>query len=192
MGVKEGLLALLATGPRHGYQLKVEFEAATGDAWPLNVGQVYTTLQRLERDGLVEVDSTDDEGRIAYRATAGGREALASWWRTPVERTVANRDEISMKLLLAMAAGVIDPQAVVDVQRTATMGALQDYTRLRADTDDADVAWHLHLDRLVIRAEAELKWLDRVEARLATGPTPASEGTSQPATVNVPTPGGAP
>jgi len=166
MGIKEGLLTLLAEGPAHGYQLKLDFEAATGEAWPLNVGQVYTTLQRLERDGLVELVETDDEGRVIYAITAVGRETLSAWMLTPVERTVTNRDDVSMKLLLAMASGVVDPVEVIAIQRDATMAAIQDYTHLKARTDVADLAWLLHIDRLILRAEAELRWLDRVEDRL--------------------------
>ena len=168
MGIKEGLLSLLATGPAHGYQLKLDFESATGEAWPLNIGQVYTTLQRLERDGLVELAETDEEGRHIYAITDSGRNALGEWMLSPVERTVTNRDDISMKLLLAMAAGVVDPLAVIAVQRNATMSGLQDYTRLKAEAAATDLAWLLHVDRLILHAEAELRWLDRVEERLIT------------------------
>ena len=181
MGIKEGLLTLLAEGPAHGYQLKLDFEAATGDAWPLNIGQVYTTLQRLERDGLVTLVETDDEGRVIYAITAAGREALAAWMLTPVERTVANRDDVSMKLLLAMSSGVVDPIEVIAIQRDATMAAIQDYTRLKARTDADDLAWLLHIDRLILRLlEAELRWLDRVEDRL--GQPGAAERSRIPAT----------
>lgn len=169
MGIKEGLLTLLATGPAHGYQLKVDFEAATGEAWPLNVGQVYTTLQRLERDGLVELIETDAEGRVIYAITEAGRSLLAEWMLSPVERTAATRDDVSMKLLLSMSSGVVDPVTVIGVQRSATMSALQDYTRAKADSDADDMAWLLHVDRLILRAEAELRWLDRVEERLVSG-----------------------
>ncbi len=71
-----------------------------------------------------------------------------------------------MKLLLAMSSGVVDPVVVIGIQRTATMTAIQDYTRLKADTDPHDLPWLLHIDRLILRAEAELRWLDRVEERL--------------------------
>lgn len=167
MGVREGLLALLAEGPRHGYQLKLDFERATGEVWPLNVGQIYTTLQRLERDGLVVAGEADDEGRISYALTEAGRTELAAWYATPVARDTPSRDEVTMKLLLVLSGrGGADPATVVAVQRAATMTALQDYTRLKADGDVDDVAWTLQLERLVMLAEAELRWLDRVEDRL--------------------------
>lgn len=176
MGVREGLLALLARGPRHGYQLKLEFEQATGEVWPVNIGQVYTTLQRLERDGLVVAGEPDDEGRVPYELTGDGLVEATDWFTTAVDREVPQRDEVTIKLLVAMVAGVVDPRAVVESQRVATLTALQDYTRLKADADaEADVergseqgiAWLLQVERLVMQAEAELRWLDRVEDRLA-------------------------
>ncbi|MBA2336636.1 MAG: PadR family transcriptional regulator [Acidimicrobiia bacterium] len=187
MGIREGLLALLANGPKHGYQLKVDFDAATGEAWSLNVGQVYTTLQRLERDGLVDAGPADDEGRISYNLTAAGREDLRTWFETPVNRSVANRDEVSIKLLVSIAAGIADPQGIIDRQRRATMTELQDLTGLRGDTPATDFAWQLHLDRLSLQAEAELRWLDRVEQRLATAaPQSPLQPTPGPPVATVP------
>ncbi len=85
--VKHGLLALLERGPMYGWKLRAEFEASTGATWPLNIGQVYTTLSRLERDGLVEaVGEADAEGRVTYRITDAGRAEVAGWFATPVAR----------------------------------------------------------------------------------------------------------
>lgn len=166
MGIKEGILTLLADAPKYGYQLKREFEMATGEAWTLNVGQVYTTLQRLERDKLVVPDEAAEEGHQRYLITDLGRGAVSEWMANPVERSVANRDALSIKVLLSMTSGVTDPAMVIGVQRAATMTALQDYQRLRTDSDGGDLAWMLHLDRLALQAEAELRWLDRVEDRI--------------------------
>lgn len=187
MGVREGLLALLARGPRHGYQLKLEFEQATAEVWPVNVGQVYTTLQRLERDGLVVGGEPDDEGRVVYELTREGLDEARAWFTTPLDRSVPARDEVTIKLLLAMVAGVVDPSAVVEAQRIATLTALQDYTRLKTEASDGDVAWMLQLERLVMQAEAELRWLDRVEDRLALPP----DRPLGPATVTDRAPSGA-
>lgn len=169
MGIKEGLLALLADQPKHGYQLKLDLEAATGDSLTVNVGQIYTTLQRLERDGLVDVADTDAEGRVVHSITAEGRRRLEDWMSRPEALAAAGRDEISLKVLVALFTSAVDPIRVVDTQRRATMGALQDYTALRARDEGEDLAWQLHLDRLIYSAEAELKWLDRVEQRLNGG-----------------------
>lgn len=174
MGIREAMLALLIDGPKHGYQLKIDFEQATGEAWPLNIGQVYTTLQRMERDGLATSQDVDDEGRIVYQITDEGVRTLIDWTEQPVERSLSNRDEVSMKLLLSVAVPHIDPQHIIDIQRSATMAALQDFTRLRAQSSADDLAWQLHIDRLSIHAEADLRWLDRVEARLSDQSKPGS------------------
>ena len=170
MSIRHGLLALLERGPSHGYSLRAEFDAATGATWPLNVGQVYTTLDRLERDGLVAQDGEPDaDGRIAYRITEDGRRELTSWFRSPVSAKTAPRDELSIKLALAVTTPGVDVLGVVQTQRVATMTSLQELTRLktRADSDAGDLAWSLVLDALLFRAEAEIRWLDHCEARVA-------------------------
>jgi len=167
VSVRHSLLALLSAGPMHGYGLKTEFEAATGDVWPLNVGQVYTTLGRLERDGMV-VAETDADGQKIYQITSSGHDELARWFETPVPREVIPRQELAIKLVFAMRSGVADVAAVVQRQRVATVRALQDVTRLKADAEaGGDTAWLLMLDALVFQAEAETRWLDMCEARLA-------------------------
>ena len=182
MSVKHALLALLETGPRYGNQLRSEFEARTGATWPLNVGQVYTTLSRLERDGLVEAAGDDPEGRPVYAITDAGRAAATAWFTTPVERTQPPRDELAIKLALAVTVEGVDVRAVIQTQRSATMTALQGYTRLKRDAGDptvpGELAWSLVLDSLVFAAEAELRWLDHCEGRLrraAAAPRPAGE-----------------
>src|SRR5205807_3308423 len=90
VSVRHSLLALLSAGPVHGYGLKTEFEAATGDVWPLNVGQVYTTLGWLERDGLVTA-AADADGQKVYKITEAGRDELDRWFETPVSRQMIPR-----------------------------------------------------------------------------------------------------
>ena len=181
MSIRHGLLALLERGPSHGYQLRAEFDAATGATWPLNVGQVYTTLDRLERDGFVEQDGPPDaDGRIAYRITDAGRQELTAWFRSPVSPKSAPRDELSIKLALAVTTPGVDVLGVVQTQRTATMTGLQELTRLkaRATDPDADLAWSLVLDSLVFRAEAEIRWLDHCEARVARAATASAQNVA--------------
>ena len=187
MSIRHGLLALLERGPRHGYQLRAEFDAATGSTWPLNVGQVYTTLDRLERDGLVAQDGAPDaDGRIAYRLTDAGRAEVSSWFRSPVSAKAAPRDELAIKLALAVTTPGVDVLTVVQAQRTGTMGQLQELTRLKTRAGAADdLAWSLVLDSLVFRAEAEIRWLDHCETRVARAaarrPAVAPAGTDAPA-----------
>lgn len=176
MSVKQAMLALLEQGPMYGYQLRAEFEQRTGSTWPLNVGQVYTTLSRLERDGLVEQVTGDlaptgeRDGHVVYRLTDQGRSEVSEWFTTPVPRTQPPRDELAIKLALAVTVPGVDVATVIQRQRSATISALQDYTRLKrtaAGSDaPADLAWSLVLDSLVFGAEAEVRWLDHCEARL--------------------------
>ena len=169
MTVRNALLALLEQGPMYGYQLRAEFERRTGATWPLNVGQVYTTLSRLERDGFVEGTGADDDGHVMYVATAAGHEEVAAWFTTPVARTQPPRDELAIKLALAVTVPGVDVGTVIQQQRSATMGALQDYTRVKragGDGSPDDLAWSLVLDSLVFNAEAEIRWLDHCEARV--------------------------
>ena len=189
MSVKQALLALLEQGPAYGYQLRVEFERRTGGTWPLNVGQVYTTLARLERDGLVTGEGADGDGHVMYAVTPAGRDEVAAWFTTPVPRTQPPRDELAIKLALAVTIPGVDVGTIIQRQRAATMTALQDYTRLKragdprpqVQRDDTGVlAFSLVLDSLVFAAEAEIRWLDHCEARLrrvaaerAASPTPA-------------------
>jgi DNA-binding PadR family transcriptional regulator len=184
MAIKNGLLALLERGPMYGYQLRAEFEASTGATWPLNVGQVYTTLARLERDGLVEaLGAADAEGRVTYRITDGGRAEVRAWFETPVERESRPRDELAIKLALALTTPGVDAHRVIQTQRTATLRSLQELTRLKAGADEvADAAWLLVLESMIFRAEAEVRWLDHCEIRMASTPRPA------PAPAPAPTP----
>src|ERR1700748_2244031 len=100
MSVRHALLALLSEGPKYGLQLREEFEARTGEVWPLNVGQVYTTLQRLERDGLGEADGGAGARRQkGFRITAGGAAEVAEWLRTPPDLASPPRDELVIKVL---------------------------------------------------------------------------------------------
>ena len=175
MSIRHGLLALLDQGPRYGYQLRTEFEARTGSTWPLNVGQVYTTLSRLERDGLVAPSGEDDEGHVFYAVTELGRQELRSWFDTPVDRRSPPRDELAIKLAMAVTVPGVDATAVLQAQRGHTMSTLQALTRLKAQALAAverpgaagpDLAWLLVLDQQVFQAEAEINWLNNCETRL--------------------------
>lgn len=166
MSIRHGLLALLERGPMYGYQLRAAFEESTGATWPLNIGQVYTTLARLERDGLVTA-LPETEGQRPYQITAEGRADLVVWFATPVSRTGRPRDELAIKLALALTTPGVDVRAVVQTQRSATMRTLQEYTRLKArGTPTKELSWLLVLEAMVFQAEAEVRWLDHCEASL--------------------------
>lgn len=165
VSIPNGILGLLSVAPTHGYQLRTDFEAATGSTWPLNIGQVYSTLQRLERDGLVAADEGDDDERRQYRLTEAGLERLDRWFASPVPREAPPRDELVIKLALAMHLPAVDARRVIDIQRAASMRGLQTLIRARADVGD-DLGAALTADSAIFHAEAEIRWLDHCEARL--------------------------
>lgn len=185
MAVREGLLSLLADGDRHGYQLKTQFESATGGLWPLNVGQVYTTLDRLERDGLVT--SHDTEGQTRYSITDEGSGALGAWWSAAPLDEPPPRDELMLKVLMAVERGPDHALEVITTQRTALTVLLQRRRRELDASDDSSLAAAMAHDALVVRAEADLRWLDQCEARArraasprATRPNPARRTKGTP------------
>lgn len=169
MSIKLSLLALLDEQPMYGAQLRTEFEARTGGTWPLNIGQVYTTLDRLVRDDLIEIDGVDEEGRTRYRLTADGRATVIDWWRRPVAVDPAPRSELAIKIALAATMAGVDVHHLVQTQRTATMRRIADLTRLRRHADG--LAFQLVTDHLIFAAEAEARWLDHVQASLPCRPT---------------------
>ncbi|GAB2679305.1 PadR family transcriptional regulator [Kribbella swartbergensis] len=177
MSIRPALLTLLSTGPKYGYQLRAEFEAATGSTWPLNIGQVYSTLTRLHRDGLVEPADEPPDGRSVYRITDAGRAELASWFETPVVPDSRPRDELAIKLALGLTVPGLDIKEVIQRQRVATMQSLQELTRVKRATPEDDIPWLLVVDAMIFQAEAEIRWLDHCESTLARRRRPR---TSQP------------
>lgn len=169
MSVKQALLALLVEGDRYGYELRAEFEDATGGVWPLNIGQVYTTLERLERDGLVARSEADEARQVHYALTDAGRAEASAWWATPVEPGSPSRDDAALKIALAVSMPGVDAAEVIRVQRTAVLSRMQDLTRARHASGERDSAWALVADAMIFRAEAEVRWLDHTAARLAQG-----------------------
>jgi DNA-binding PadR family transcriptional regulator len=166
VSVRHALLALLSEGPKYGLQLQQEFESRTGEVWPLNVGQVYTTLQRLERDQLVETVDTDGGSAKGFRITAGGGRELAAWLRTPPERVPPPRDELVIKLLVALRVPGVDVHDIVQVHRRHVVELMQRYTHLKAESSDSDVGLALIVDAELFRLEGVVRWLDAAEARL--------------------------
>ena len=186
MSVKHSLLALLQHGPAYGYQLRASFEDSTGSTWPLNIGQVYTTLTRLERDHLVRALPENLQGQRPYAITDAGRAALAVWFATPVTGNERPRDELAIKLALALTTPGVDVASVVQAQRMATIRSLQEYTRLKTQSENDDTAWMLILESMIFRAEAEIRWLDHCEASLTS--RTRAQTHAHPRTETVPDP----
>ena len=180
MSVRHALLALLSEGPKYGLQLGQEFEARTGDVWPLNMGQVYTTLARLERDGLVESDGASDDGpQKAFRITTAGSGELRDWLRTPPDTSVPPRDELVIKVLIAIRLPGVDVLDIVQAHRRHLVETMHFYTRLKEDASDDDVGLLLVADAEIFRLDAFIRWLDAAEARIKRLP---AEVDGSPAT----------
>jgi DNA-binding PadR family transcriptional regulator len=166
MSVPHALLALLSEGPNYGLRLQNEFQSRTGEVWPLNVGQVYTTLQRLERDGLVESDDEGERSQKRYRITSDGARELAGWLRTPPEHVPPPRDELVIKVLVALQVPGIDIRQILQVHRRHVIEVMQRYTRIKAEAARDDVPLALVADAELFRLEAIVRWLDAADVRL--------------------------
>src|SRR4051812_23662816 len=163
MSVRHALLALLSEGPKYGLQLRQEFEAGTGEVWPLNVGQVYTTLQRLERDGFVESNGEDDGPQKGYALTPAGHAELGEWLTTPPDLDQPPRDELLIKVLVAVHVPGVDVQDVIQSHRRQLIEEMQRYTSVKANAPADDVALALVVDGESFRIEAAVRWLDTAE-----------------------------
>jgi DNA-binding PadR family transcriptional regulator len=176
MSVRHALLALLSEGPKYGLQLREEFEAGTGEVWPLNVGQVYTTLQRLERDGLVKSDDADQDGpQKGFRITVAGREELAGWLRTPPDMAAPPRDELVMKVLVALRLPETDVQEVIQVHRRYLVELMQQWTRIKEDEAETDLGLALVVDAELFRLDSVIRWLDSADGRIKRAATDQAE-----------------
>jgi DNA-binding PadR family transcriptional regulator len=190
MSVRHAMLALLSEGPKYGLRLREEFEARTGEIWPLNVGQVYTTLQRLERDGLVESDRTDEEGpQKGFRITAEGEQELARWLRTPPDLSSPPRDELVMKVLMAMRMPGTDVHEVIQAHRRYLVELMQQWTRIKEDDNAGDdLGAALAVDAELFRLDAVVRWLDAAEARIHRAAADGSLTRESPAAPQTRTP----
>jgi DNA-binding PadR family transcriptional regulator len=163
---QEVVLAMLAKEPSHGYELRARMRAALGplgDA--MNPGQVYVTLTRLERAGLVaseRADGLEDRpDRKVYLLTPEGQQRVAEWlgdvsWPKP------DLAEFHLKLIAAAAGGLADPISIVDAQRRELLRRLRDAQRLAlAEPDGSDAA--LLLEGIALRLQADLRWLEACE-----------------------------
>jgi DNA-binding PadR family transcriptional regulator len=158
-------LALLASGPLYGYELKLKLEQRFGAALaPLNAGQVYTTLQRLERDGFVRGEEVpgDSRQKRVYELTENGRQALSGWVTRPMSPSRL-RDEFFMKLVLTGLSGIADPRVLIERQRREYLLALR---ALGEEPRDGDRVTDLLVEGASLHLEADLRWLDLCEQRL--------------------------
>ena len=168
MSVRHALLALLSEGPKYGLRLREEFEAGTGEVWPLNIGQVYTTLQRLERGGLIESDDDDerDSPQKRFKITTEGEHELAAWLRTPPNMSSPPRDELVIKVLVALRVPGTDVPDVIQAHRRYLVELMQQWTRIKDADAGRDLALGLAVDAELFRLDAVVRWLDAADGRI--------------------------
>jgi DNA-binding PadR family transcriptional regulator len=170
MSVRHALLALLREGPKYGLRLQQEFHANTGEVWPLNVGQVYTTLQRLERDGFLQAEGHDDGPQKAYRITEKGKHELQTWLEAPPAAMPPPRDELVIKVLIARTIPDVDMKELLQLHRRQMIELMQQYTSMKVDAKEDEVELALIVDAELFKLEGVVRWIDSVDARLADAP----------------------
>jgi DNA-binding PadR family transcriptional regulator len=166
--MRELFLTLLASGSGYGYELRQTLEQEFGELLPaINAGQIYTTLGRLERDGLVVGQDVEEDsrGKRVYELTEKGREFLVKWIDVPVPGTRL-KDEFFMKFVLVAATGLADPQSMIERQRREYLQSLRDLDALlerRAESPNTE----LLVEGAILHLKADLEWLDLIEQRLS-------------------------
>ena len=170
MSVAMSLLAMVAEGPRYGYELRAEFDRRTSARWPLNIGQVYKTLDRLEREGLVlKSTGTDSEGHVFYEITTAGVAASMAWLQQADPVPTRSRDDLAIKIAIAVTLPGIDVALLLRAQRSEAIRRLQQLTRESGGEPvrtAQDLASRIVSDSLLIEAETQVRWLDQVADRV--------------------------
>ncbi len=162
MALKFGILGLLVEEPLHGYEVKTRFEQLLGGTWEVNIGQIYTTIQRLERDGLIEpLAERGDRGKQAYQLTAKGRVELTEWLDQPEDEPQQLREDIYVKLLLINRLGNGNLGALLTRQRHVYLQRLRDLANLeRRARQEGRHDLVLLVKGAILHTEADLKWVD--------------------------------
>jgi DNA-binding PadR family transcriptional regulator len=191
VSVRHAMLALLSEGPKYGLQLREEFEARTGEVWPLNVGQVYTTLQRLERDGLVESEGDDEGPQKSYKITPNGTNELSAWLRTPPDLSAPPRDELVMKVLIALRVPNASVPEIIQAHRRYMVQLMQQWTRIKEEGDPADLNLGLAVDAELFRLDSVVRWLDAADTRVKRAQAAEEASFANRATGNTNNPDGA-
>lgn len=163
MSVKHAILGLLFRKMRHGYEIKTEFEQMAHKQWPLNAGQIYTTLDRLVRDRLVEPAGEDDHERKQYRLTTQGADELRRWLLEPVERSLL-KDEFLFKYLCARKIGFEHVAELLSKQRALLVQTILQITRAKNNLHPQnDREMLLLMEGGLLHLEADLHWIDMLE-----------------------------
>ena len=184
MSLKHSILAVLTLGDCHGYQIRQEIESRTGQTYEINIGQIYSTLERLQRDGYVTANDQNSEGQITYSITLSGKSEANDWLNAPVLQSTPVKNELAIKLALAVTIPGVNTERILQLQRISALQNLQTLTTAKMATnplDSADLAWQLILDSQIFSLESELRWLDHVEGVLTAS---AARGLNPQNTLN--------
>jgi DNA-binding PadR family transcriptional regulator len=171
MSVRHALLGLLSQQPRHGYEMLAAFTALVGGErnWEVKPAQIYTTLARLKESGLIRVEGKEQDGgpeKRIYAITEPGRAELLLWLSTPV-RSEHQRDEFFLKFMFCLATAMVDPFTIIYSQRASLYQQLHELTAQKNQADpDRELAYILLMDQAIMHLEADLRWLEMVEARI--------------------------
>ncbi len=170
MSIKHAILALLEERPMYGYELKKQFESQIGTHWSLNFGQIYLTLESLEKKGLVEheiVEQYAAPDRKVIRLTKAGTVELKEWFTSPMEQMKGLKDQFYLKLILSLTSSLVATKDVILDQKRFTLQKLHEYTTRKRKANQAqELEMLLLLDLAIFRAEADIRWLETCEARL--------------------------
>lgn len=166
MSIKHALLVLMLDEPTSASQLQTRFEETMG-IWQLNIGQVTQTLQRLQRDGLVETAGTtiSSNGRTVdtFQPTDLGREEVTTWFESPVTVTLSERDELVTKIAIAESRNM-DLIPLLDTQRNTVMAELRTLNKSSREPPETRNTQRLLVEKRIFELEAQARWLDRIEA----------------------------
>jgi DNA-binding PadR family transcriptional regulator len=162
MSLKFGILGLLTEAPLHGYEVRGRFETMMGGSWEVNIGQIYITLQRLERDQMIEsIGERGDRGKIAYRITNLGRQELNTWLTQPDIDPQLLHEDLFVKILLLRRLApdnlvdLLQEQQQVKLQHLRNLGAIERQARVNGRHDLL-----LIVRGAMMHTEADIKWLD--------------------------------
>ncbi|MHB0875803.1 MAG: PadR family transcriptional regulator [Anaerolineae bacterium] len=189
MSVKHALLALLFRQPMHGYELSRQLPLTVSAEWDVKPGQIASTLSRLEDAGLVAFDMvavTDAPDRKVYRLTDAGLTELRDWYLAPEVRDYRLGDAFYVKLVLSLIGGPVPPEQVLQGQRRELYRQLHSVTEMRHGADaTSQLPWLLLLESAAMHLEADLRWIEMCQARLAdlksySPPTPKPRPRGRP------------
>jgi DNA-binding PadR family transcriptional regulator len=166
VSVAHALLSFLEAEPRHGYELKHEYDSLFAAGKPLQFGQIYATLGRLQRDERIRLAAQEagrGPERKCYEITDRGRAELERWLAEPVAPEAQSQSTLFAKTVLALRSGR-PADEYLDRQRACHLERMRELTALKRN---GDLSAALFADHVLFHLDADLRWIDQARARLA-------------------------